>query len=142
MRSNTKAFYNIHAVEKLDLKTSRTRLPFIDFARGFVMILMAWDHVSGFWNHGHRGSEGLLIVRAGIDQSFLLRPDFANFTQFLARFVTHWCAPTFIFLAGTALALSTIKNLTLFILIGIFMSGLDSIGRWLLKQMRRVFPKK
>ena len=31
------------------------RLLFIDFARGIVMILMAWDHVSGFWNPGKMG---------------------------------------------------------------------------------------
>jgi hypothetical protein len=28
----------------------RTRLPFIDFARGIVMALVAWDHASDFWN--------------------------------------------------------------------------------------------
>jgi len=65
------------------------------------MILMAWDHVSGFWNPGHRGSEGLMGYRT-------IYPDF---TQFLLRFVTHYCAPTFIFLAGTSMALSTHKRL-------------------------------
>lgn len=38
-----------------------------------------------------------------------MRP-FLNTTWFLARFVSHYCAPTFIFLAGTVLALSTIKR--------------------------------
>jgi len=66
------------------------------------MILMAWDHVSGFWNPGHRGSEGLNG----------LRPIFPDFTQFILRFVTHYCAPTFIFLAGTALAISTYRRLS------------------------------
>ena len=28
----------------------RTRLPFIDFVRGIVMALVAWDHASDFWN--------------------------------------------------------------------------------------------
>ncbi len=65
------------------------------------MILMAWDHVSGFWNRYHHGGEGVL---GGM-------PPFVNFTWFILRFVTHWCAPTFIFLAGTALALSTVKRL-------------------------------
>lgn len=81
-------------------KTS-ARLPFIDFARGVVMVLMAWDHVSGFWNRYHHGGEGILGRR----------PPFVNLTWFLARFVSHYCAPTFIFLAGTALALSTAKRL-------------------------------
>ena len=77
------------------------RLPFIDFTRGIVMLLMAWDHASLFWNPGHRGGEGLMRRR----------PAFPNFTQFLLRFITHYCAPTFIFLAGTALALSTSRRL-------------------------------
>ena len=77
------------------------RLPFIDFTRGIVMLLMAWDHASLFWNPGHRGGEGLMGRR----------PLFPNFTQFLLRFITHYCAPTFIFLAGTALALSTNRRL-------------------------------
>ena len=34
------------------------RLGFIDLTRGLVMILMAWDHVSGFWNKLHGGLEG------------------------------------------------------------------------------------
>ncbi|MEM3056058.1 MAG: heparan-alpha-glucosaminide N-acetyltransferase domain-containing protein [Candidatus Bathyarchaeia archaeon] len=77
------------------------RLPFIDFARGVAMVLMAWDHVSSFWNPGHRGGEGLMGRR----------PVFPDFTQFILRFITHVCAPTFIFLAGTALALSTRRRL-------------------------------
>lgn len=77
------------------------RLPFIDFARGLIMAIMAWDHVSGFWHQLHHGGEGVL-GRA---------PPFANLTWFLERFVSHWCAPTFIFLAGTVLAISTVKRL-------------------------------
>lgn len=77
-----------------------SRLQFIDFTRGLVMAIMAWDHVSGFWNQYHQGSEGVQGA---------MRP-FLNTTWFLARFVSHYCAPTFIFLAGTVLALSTIKR--------------------------------
>lgn len=64
------------------------------------MAIMAWDHVSGFWNQYHGGSEGVQGA---------MRP-FLNTTWFLARFVSHYCAPTFIFLAGTVLALSTTKR--------------------------------
>lgn len=63
------------------------------------MAIMAWDHVSGFWNRYHQGSEGVGPIRP-----------FFNTTWFLARFVSHYCAPTFVFLAGTVLALSTIKR--------------------------------
>ena len=88
--------------QPVDVETKRVgRLPFIDFARGIVMAIMAWDHVSGFWHELHHGGEGIL-GRA---------PPFANLTWFLERFISHWCAPTFIFLAGTVLALSTVKRL-------------------------------
>ena len=82
-------------------KQSLGRLEFLDYARGIVMILMAWDHVSGFWNQYHHGQEGVL-GRA---------PPFINTTWFLLRFVSHYCAPTFIFLAGTVLAISTTRRL-------------------------------
>ena len=77
------------------------RLPFIDFTRGFVMVVMAWDHVSSFWHELHHGGEGILGQM----------PPFTSTLWFLERFVSHWCAPTFIFLAGTVLALSTAKRL-------------------------------
>lgn len=76
------------------------RLQFIDFTRGVVIAIMAWDHVSGFWNRFHHGGEGVMGSA----------PGFLNLTWFLARFVSHYCAPTFIFLAGTVLALSSIKR--------------------------------
>ncbi|MCW4013405.1 MAG: heparan-alpha-glucosaminide N-acetyltransferase domain-containing protein, partial [Candidatus Bathyarchaeota archaeon] len=81
-------------------KSRGGRLQFIDFTRGLVMAIMAWDHVSGFWNRYHLGSEGV--------QGMMRQP--LNTTWFLSRYVTHYCAPTFIFLAGTVLAYSTIKR--------------------------------
>ncbi|NQT09257.1 DUF1624 domain-containing protein [Candidatus Bathyarchaeota archaeon] len=78
-----------------------SRLPFIDFTRGIVMVLMAWDHVSGFWNPGKMGSEGL--------RGYF--PYVTDINQFYLRLITHVCAPTFIFLAGTSMALSTRKRL-------------------------------
>jgi uncharacterized membrane protein len=76
------------------------RIQFIDFARGVVMAIMAWDHVSGFWNRFHRGGEGVLGNR----------PAFVSLKWFLARYVSHYCAPTFVFLAGTVLAISTLRR--------------------------------
>ena len=81
---------------------SGSRLQFIDYTRGLIMAIMAWDHVSGFWNRFHQGGEGVQGA---------MRP-FLNTTWFLVRFVSHYCAPTFIFLAGTVLALSTIKRVS------------------------------
>ena len=88
---------SIHA----DSPVKSNRLHFIDFTRGIVMVLMAWDHVSLFWMEVHGGGEGLFPSRnPGID-----------FTLFMSRFITHWCAPTFVFLSGTSLALSVNSRL-------------------------------
>lgn len=82
-------------------KKFRGRLDFLDFARGLVMIIMAWDHISVFWNEHHLGSEGVLGT---------MKTPY-NTTWFLLRFVTHYCAPTFVFLAGTVLAISTKRRI-------------------------------
>ena len=81
--------------------TGKGRQPFIDFTRGLIMVIMAWDHVSDFWHLLHHGQEGVLGQM----------PPFENTLWFLERFVSHFCAPTFIFLAGTVLALSTASRL-------------------------------
>jgi len=84
-----------------EAKARFPRLDFIDFTRGIVMAVMAWDHVSNFWSQHHGGGEGILGRM----------PPFLNTTWFLERFVSHFCAPTFIFLAGTVLAISAAKRL-------------------------------
>ncbi len=73
------------------------RFGFIDFTRGIIMTLMAWDHVAGFWYENHFGSEGL-----GGGFPYMG----ADLIPFLARFITHFCAPTFFFLSGASIAIS------------------------------------
>jgi uncharacterized membrane protein len=63
------------------MPAERTRIPSLDIVRGAVMVLMAIDHVR---------------VYAGVPAG---GPDPA---VFFTRWVTHFCAPVFIFLAGTA----------------------------------------
>ena len=65
------------------------RLDNIDFARGFVMIIMTLDHTRDF------------IHVTGLTQN---PTDLTTTTPilFFTRWITHLCAPTFVFLAGVS----------------------------------------
>ena len=67
------------------------RLDSVDLLRGLVMVLMALDHV--------RDYVGDLVTNP-------TDPSRASTALFLTRWVTHFCAPVFFFLAGTGAYLS------------------------------------
>lgn len=75
------------------------RLLAIDWLRGLVMVLMTLDHSSDAFNAGR-----LFTDSAGFDRPVLPVADF------LTRWVTHVCAPTFVFLAGASIALSVVRR--------------------------------
>ena len=77
------------------------RIVAIDWMRGLVMILMVVDHASMAFNGQH-----MSVDSAGLYTDGTVLPPLA----FLSRWMTHLCAPTFVFLAGTALALSVEKR--------------------------------
>ena len=77
----------------------KQRLLAIDWLRGLVMVLMTLDHASAAFNAGR-----LFTDSAALDRYPLPAPDF------FTRWVTHLCAPTFVFLAGTSLALSVARR--------------------------------
>jgi uncharacterized membrane protein len=81
----------------------KKRLPAIDWMRGIVMILMATDHGSSAYNAGRPVTDTALMYNASIPIDQL---------QFFHRWLSHLCAPTFLFLAGTALALSIERKLS------------------------------
>lgn len=78
--------------------SSGSRLDSIDALRGVVMILMAIDHARDFL--------GPQVPFRGIDVVKLGAP------LFFTRWITHFCAPVFVLLAGTAAFFQTARGKT------------------------------
>ncbi len=78
----------------------KTRLFAIDAVRGWVMIFMALDHAM-YFSYVHIFAEGFQDMRPEP------MPDVAHY---LTRFITHYCAPTFVFLAGLSVVLYTLSR--------------------------------
>ena len=74
---------------------NRSRLDSVDALRGFVIVLMALDHTRG------------MISDSLVDATDLSK---ASAALFLTRWITHFCAPVFVFLAGTGAFLSLARG--------------------------------
>lgn len=77
---------------------ARARLDSIDAVRGLVIIIMTLDHVRDFFSTAHLGASpiGETVPPA----------------LFLTRWITHFCAPTFVFLAGVGAFLAGTRSKT------------------------------
>src|SRR5580700_11343698 len=66
------------------------RVTVVDVLRGLVMVLMPLDHTREFFT-SYAGNP--------------LDPQHTVFLLYLTRWITHLCAPVFVFLAGTSIFL-------------------------------------
>lgn len=76
---------------------TKTRIESIDIVRGLAMIIMALDHVRDFFH-----------ITAFTDDPLNL----ATTTPLLyfTRWITHFCAPIFVFLSGTSIYLQSLRK--------------------------------
>lgn len=82
------------------------RLAALDWMRGFVMILMTVDHASAMWNSGRVSADSAYLLDPATGGPAWIPGTELDLAQFLTRWITHLCAPTFLFLSGTSLAMS------------------------------------
>lgn len=87
--------------------TTKKRIDSIDILRGIIMIIMALDHTRDFFHTGAMTSDPT-------------NPATSTPILFFTRWITHYCAPLFVFLAGTSIFLAgtklTKKELSVYLL--------------------------
>ena len=74
------------------LPVQAPRLVSVDILRGLAMVVMALDHTRDFMTYLRIAPEDVAHTNGAL---------------FFTRFITHYCAPIFSFLAGTGAFLST-----------------------------------
>ena len=91
------------------MKELNSRIQSVDFLKGMVIVLMALDHVRDYFHKDY-----FYFEPTDIDQT--------NFWIFFTRFITHYCAPVFVLLAGTS-ALFVEQKI-----------GKNAVNKWLVKR--------
>ena len=79
------------------MEVTLKRIQSIDILRGIVMVLMALDHVRDYFH-----------IAAWTDDPLNLET--TTPTLFFTRYITHFCAPIFVFLSGTSVYLQSIRK--------------------------------
>lgn len=77
--------------------SAQKRIDSIDVLRGIVMVIMALDHVRDFFH-----------ISANTDDPLNLET--TTPVLFFTRWITHFCAPVFVFLSGTSIYLQSLRK--------------------------------
>ena len=85
----------VRAPQRTVVQPPRERLDSIDLLRGLVMVIMALDHVRDYFSESR--FDPLDLSQTTIPLA-------------LTRLITHFCAPVFVFLAGTGAYLSLTRG--------------------------------
>ena len=79
------------------LNLSQKRIESIDILRGMAMVIMALDHVRDYFHIG-----------ANLDDPLNLAT--TSPALYATRWITHFCAPIFVFLSGTSIYLQSLRK--------------------------------